>query len=99
MTTMKKKYSTNPVNAKKSLGQNFLVNRGILDKVLGAAQLDKNDIVIEIGPGTGILTKKLSDQAGRVIAVEKDSRLIEGLKEKFKDTNVEIVESDDGTIH
>ena len=94
MTTMKKKYSTNPVNAKKSLGQNFLVNRGILDKVLGAAQLDKNDIVIEIGPGTGILTKKLSDQAGRVIAVEKDSRLIEGLKEKFKNTNVEVVEDD-----
>ena len=80
--------------AKKSLGQNFLINPGILDKIIAAAELDKNDTVIEIGPGTGVLTKKLAEQAGRIIAVEKDRRLIEGLKEKFKNASVEIIEGD-----
>src|SRR3989338_2978455 len=88
--------------AKKSLGQNFLINPGVLDKIVKAAELDKDDTVIEIGPGTGVLTEKLvekvrstgSGQAGRVIAIEKDARLIAQLKEKFKNTNVDIVEGD-----
>src|SRR3989344_7167267 len=88
--------------AKKSLGQNFLINQGVLDKIVTAAELDKDDTVIEIGPGTGVLTEKLvekvrstgSGQAGRVIAIEKDARLIAQLKEKFKNTNVDIVEGD-----
>ncbi len=80
--------------AKKSLGQNFLINRGVLDKIINAAELDKNDTVIEIGPGTGVLTEKLAEKADKIIAIEKDRRLIEGLKEKFKNTNVEIVEAD-----
>jgi len=87
------------IYAKKSLGQNFLINRGVLDKVVNAAELDKNDIVLEIGPGKGILTEKLADKAGRVIAVEKDRRLIEFLREAFSTKsamteNVEIVEGD-----
>ena len=80
--------------AKKSLGQNFLINPGVLDKIVTAAELDKNDIVIEIGPGKGVLTEKLAKEAGQVIAVEKDRRLIEELKEKFKNANVEIIEED-----
>lgn len=80
--------------AKKSLGQNFLVNRGILDKITSAAEVTKEDTILEIGPGTGVLTKKLSEKAGRVVTVEKDRRLIENLKEKFKNTNVEIVKED-----
>jgi 16S rRNA (adenine1518-N6/adenine1519-N6)-dimethyltransferase len=48
------------LRAKKSLGQNFLINPGVLDKIVTAAELDKNDTVIEIGPGTGILTEKLA---------------------------------------
>ncbi|MBI2674375.1 MAG: methyltransferase domain-containing protein [Candidatus Yanofskybacteria bacterium] len=85
--------------AKKSLGQNFLVNKGVLDKIVKAAELKKNNIVLEIGPGTGVLTEKLVQEAGRVIAVEKDRRLVEELKKKFsveggKNTNVEIVEGD-----
>jgi 16S rRNA (adenine1518-N6/adenine1519-N6)-dimethyltransferase len=92
------------LRAKKSLGQNFLINPGVLDKIVTAAELDKNDTVIEIGPGTGILTEKLAEKAGKIIAIEKDRRLIEGLRKKFfardgsafggKNTNVEIVEAD-----
>jgi len=90
--------------AKKLLGQNFLINPGVLDKIVGAIELDKSDTVLEIGPGTGILTEKLSEKAGKIVAVEKDRRLIEGLVEKFsakggsafggKNSNVEIIEGD-----
>lgn len=90
------------LRTKKSLGQNFLINAGILDKISAAAELNKNDIVLEVGPGMGDLTKKLiekvrstnSGQTGRVIAVEKDHRLIGLLKEKFFGSSVEIVEGD-----
>ena len=79
---------------KKSLGQNFLVNQGILDKIVGAAEVGPKDTVIEVGPGTGNLTRKLSEKAKRVVAVEKDHRLIDSLQEQFKNSNVEIVEGD-----
>lgn len=90
--------------SKKSLGQNFLINPRILDKIIAAGEITKDDIVLEVGPGTGNLTKKLAERAKRVIAVEKDHRLIYQLKEKFsayggpaagwKNTNVEIAEGD-----
>ncbi len=82
------------IKAKKSLGQNFLSNPRILDKIISAAEISKDDIILEIGPGTGNLTEKLSGKAGRVMAVEKDYRIIDGLRDKFKDTNVEIIEGD-----
>ena len=62
---------------KKSLGQNFLVNPRILDKIVAAAKISKEDAVLEVGPGTGNLTKKLAEKAGKVIAIEKDRRLIQ----------------------
>lgn len=80
---------------KKTLGQNFLINPHILDKITSVAEISKNDIILEVGPGTGLLTKKLADKAGRVVAIEKDHRLIEPLRERFRGyTNVEIIESD-----
>ncbi len=79
---------------KKSLGQNFLVNPRILDKIVAAAEINKEDIVLEVGPGTGNLTARIAEKAKKVIAIEKDSRLIEQLKEKFKNSSVEIVEGD-----
>ena len=79
---------------KKYLGQNFLINPGILNKIVQAAEVGSEDIIVEIGPGTGNLTEKLSEKAGRVIAIEKDRRLIDELREKFKNTNVEIIEGD-----
>lgn len=88
------------IKPKKSLGQNFLVNAGILEKIVAAAKLSPDDTVLEIGPGTGNLTKLLSEkvlqqgsgQAGRIIAIEKDRRLIEDLKNKFP--VIKIIEED-----
>ena len=62
------------INPKKSLGQNFLINPHIIDKIIAAAEISKDDLIIEIGPGTGNLTKKLAEKAGRVVAIEKDHR-------------------------
>ena len=79
----------------KSLGQNWLVNPHILDKIITTAEINKNDIVVEIGPGLGNLSKKLAQRASKVIAVEKDSRLINDLRILFKDSdNIDILEAD-----
>lgn len=83
------------VGAKKSLGQNWLVNPHILDKIVAAAEISKDDIILEVGPGTGLLTKKLAEKSGRIIAVEKDPRLISKISQlasQFR--NIEIVEKD-----
>jgi len=80
---------------KKQLGQHFLRSKSVLNKIIEAADLKNTDLVLEIGPGLGILTEKLAEKAGRVVAVEKDSRLIPLLKEKFaKTNNVEIIQGD-----
>lgn len=70
--------------AKKSLGQNFLKSQLALSQIIKAGEINKKDTIIEIGPGKGALTIKLLDVAGHVIAIEKDSELVELLKEKFK---------------
>jgi 16S rRNA (adenine1518-N6/adenine1519-N6)-dimethyltransferase len=88
-------YSINMrIKAKKSLGQNFLINTGILDKIVISADIAKTDTVVEVGPGTGLLTEKLAAKAKNVIAVEKDHRLILDLSQKFKNTDVQIVQAD-----
>ncbi|MDP3093852.1 MAG: 16S rRNA (adenine(1518)-N(6)/adenine(1519)-N(6))-dimethyltransferase RsmA [bacterium] len=80
---------------KKHLGQHFLRQKSVLNKIIEAADLKTGDLVLEIGPGLGVLTEKLAQKAGRVVTIEKDPRLIPLLKEKFKDNrNVEIVEGD-----
>ena len=71
--------------AKKSMGQNFLKSEPALKMMCQAGEVNKEDIILEIGPGKGALTVKLLEQAGRVIAVEKDRDLIETLEDKFKD--------------
>jgi len=79
----------------KKLGQNFLVSEPILEKILKAADLKKTDVVLEIGPGIGALTKALAKIAGKVIAVEKDKRIIPVLKETLKNfKNTEIIQAD-----
>lgn len=87
------------ISPKKSLGQNFLINAGILQKIVAVAELTSADTVLEIGPGTGNLTKLLSEKAGRVIAIEKDYRLIELLKTELLTNskytgNVEVIKED-----
>lgn len=70
--------------AKKSFGQNFLKSNLALNKIIEAGELTSKDVVLEIGPGKGALTEKLLENAGVVIAVEKDKDLIEILTEKFQ---------------
>ncbi|MFN8420986.1 MAG: rRNA adenine N-6-methyltransferase family protein [Anaerolineae bacterium] len=61
---------------KKSLGQNFLHDPGILDKIVQAAELSPQDTVLEVGPGTGALTVRPAQSGAQVIAVEVDDRLL-----------------------
>lgn len=68
---------------KKGLGQNFLVDRSALEKIVGAAELSEDDCIIEVGPGLGVLTDELVGRAGKVIAVELDKTLAELLAERF----------------
>jgi len=67
----------------KSLGQNFLHDSHQLERIVAAAELGKSDKIFEIGPGLGPLTELLLAQAGEVLAIEKDARLVEVLRERF----------------
>ena len=85
----------NDIDAKQSLGQNWLVNEGVADRIVAAAQPEPGDTVLEIGPGKGVLTGRLVKHVGQLIAIEKDNRLIEPLREQFANTpNVTIYEGD-----
>jgi len=79
----------------KRLGQNFLIDKNVVKKVIKAAELHSKDIVLEIGPGIGALTKETAKKAGKIIAVEKDPRMIETLRENLKGfKNIEIINKD-----
>ena len=67
----------------RSLGQNYLANKDLLNRIASAAKLTPSQAVIEVGPGRGLLTKYLVDQQASVTAVEKDSRLIASLTKEF----------------
>lgn len=69
---------------KKTLGQHFLRNPRILEKIVAAAELTQRDNVLEVGPGEGALTELLLQKAGKVIAVEKDARLVPVLQNRFQ---------------
>lgn len=80
---------------KKNFGQNFLVDERVLEKIIDAARIDKNDTVIEVGPGIGTLTQALAKAAGRVIAVEIDKSLIPLLEDTLSGfENIEIINED-----
>lgn len=80
---------------KKSLGQNFLIDRNVLAKIVGAAGLTEDRGALEIGPGIGALTEQLARAAGRVAAIEIDQRLLPVLKETLADYgNVKVIHGD-----
>ncbi len=81
-TDMKKQLDKNK-KAKKSLGQHFLTSTYALDQIVKAGDITSSDLVVEIGPGKGVLTERLITSAGKVIAIEKDRELIAGLRESF----------------
>ncbi len=81
--------------AKKSLGQHFLVDRGVLGKILAAGEVTESDTVIDVGPGLGVLTVELARLAKHVACVEIDSTLALNLREKLAGCdNVNIVNKD-----
>lgn len=80
---------------KKSLGQNFITDRNILQQIVEAADLSPEVGVIEVGPGIGALTEQLAKQAGQVLALEIDQRLLPVLSETLKEySNVKVVHQD-----
>lgn len=101
---MKKLYAPSTVNEirnrhdfknTKSLGQNFLTDKGIIDKIVDGAGVCEDDLVLEIGPGLGVITWEAAQKAGKVIAVEIDKNLIPILKETLADCdNVEVLHQD-----
>jgi len=81
--------------AKKRLGQHFLVNEQVVECILSASELNQDDIVVEVGPGLGVLTKELADHVSKVIAVELDSKLVNILKKRFSPfSNIKVIHAD-----
>lgn len=89
--TMKK----NNLRFTKSLGQNFLKDENVLDDIIDIADVSKEDYILEIGPGLGVLTKRIAQAAKKVVAVEIDKHIIETLKSELAAfDNVEIINKD-----
>lgn len=85
----------NNITANKNLGQNFLINEDVVDSIDENAEITKNDLVIEIGPGLGTLTSRLLEKAGKVICVELDRKMIAILEKRFKlYENLELINDD-----
>jgi 16S rRNA (adenine1518-N6/adenine1519-N6)-dimethyltransferase len=82
------------IKAKKSLGQNFLTDRGVARRIVDSVSPYPTDLIIEIGPGTGALTRMLVERSGRVEAVEIDSRLADELHRSIRAENLSIVTAD-----
>ncbi len=87
-----KKYN---IKANKSLGQNFLISQNVVDNIVNNSEITKNDLVIEIGPGLGTLTKQLLENAGKVICIELDEKMLKILNERFSlYQNFELIHQD-----
>jgi 16S rRNA (adenine1518-N6/adenine1519-N6)-dimethyltransferase len=84
LSEMKQVLTERELTLTKSLGQNFLHDQNQLRRIVAAAELGATDKVLEIGPGLGPLTELLLEKAGEVLAIEKDERLVQYLRERFK---------------
>ena len=90
--TIMKKYN---IKANKSLGQNFLINDEVIENIVKSSNLSKEDMVIEIGPGLGTLTKRLLEEAGKVLCVELDKKMINILEDRFSENDkFEVINED-----
>ena len=82
-------------NFQKKFGQNFLIDTHVLEKIMNAAQISKDDCVVEVGPGIGTMTQYLAERAGHVVAVEIDKALIPILSDTLSAyDNVEVINED-----
>lgn len=87
-----KKYN---IRANKSLGQNFLINEEVVKNIVECSNIEKEDLVIEIGPGLGTLTKYLLEKAGKVICIELDTKMLQILEDRFSlYDNFELINND-----
>ena len=83
------------IKANKNLGQNFLIDDSVLQDIVDGAEIKKYDLVIEIGPGLGSLTKLLLEKAKKVICIELDKKMVKILSERFSIyNNIEIINED-----
>ena len=83
------------ISANKNLGQNFLIDDSVVKKIVDSANISKEDLIIEIGPGLGNLTELLLERAGKVIAIELDQRMMKILNDRFSlYDNLEIINED-----
>ena len=90
-TKMQEKLDSNSFNLKKKFGQNFIVDENIINSIITKSEIDNNTMVIEIGPGAGSLTYKLSKVAKNVLCYEIDTTLENVLKDNLRDcNNIEI---------
>jgi len=95
MVSIKRELAEYGLTPRKRWGQHFLVDRNILNKVVHAAELEKGDVILEIGPGMGEMTLALARQVNKVIAVEIDRELVKILKKKTADfPNIIVIEGD-----
>ena len=80
----------------KKFGQNFLIDQHVLDKIIKSANITKEDVVIEIGPGIGSLTQPLAEKAKKVIAIEIDKNLVQILEENVCEDydNIKVINQD-----
>lgn len=82
------------MQAKKSLGQNFLNDEDVVEKIIEAGELSKKDKILEIGPGRGFLTRELVKNSAEVLAVEKDEELVKYCRNNLPQKNLDILEGD-----
>lgn len=95
ISTIKKILKENNLWAKKRFGQNFLVAKDPLDQLIKSANIRDDEVVVEVGPGLGVLTQELAKKAKLVLAIEKDYKFIEWLRKYFKNCkNVKIIHAD-----
>jgi 16S rRNA (adenine1518-N6/adenine1519-N6)-dimethyltransferase len=95
LTRTKKLLASHDLRARKGLAQHFLVDGSVLKKIVAAAEITLSDTVIEVGPGLGVLTQTLVEQAAKVIAIELDNHLVEILRVHFNDSNKVTVINED----
>ena len=86
--------TSRPFIPKKYLGQNFLIDQNIKHKIIAACELQTDDIVLEIGPGLGVLTEETAPHVKQLFAIETDPTLAKELQNKFKGSNINVIQAD-----
>lgn len=95
ITELKKRLIKHGLWAKKSFGQNFLIDESVLLDILDISEIEPNDTILEIGPGPGALTERLCEQAGQVKALELDDEIFPVLQDTLSGfTNVQLMQKD-----